>query len=318
MESTMRVNDNDQVQVTAEPVIELSPEDERHYEAFERFRDLIRDRTEAVARRHHNGALLVGRPGTSKTVTVEETLRELEVPWTTWNARVSPMGLWTVLRENPESTIVLDDVSTLFAPGNKQALQVLLAALGGSPGEPRVVRYATKEDRTSFEFAGGIVAVGNRQPKRDPIVDALVSRMSLLEHEPSDEMIAAFMRKQVLGGYKDLHPQECREVVEFVIAESRAADYRLDLRQMVAALEDFRFGQSSSRSDWKVLVRSSLKRLSQPEPVVLSNAEEIERDKQRVAKAMEQYPGDTEKQMEASGLKRSTFFKRRKEVESRR
>jgi hypothetical protein len=292
----------------------LSGQDEQSLQAFDRHRDLIRDYTESVARRHHVGAVVIGPPGTSKTVTVEETLRSLNVPWTMWNARVSPMGLWCTLREHPDSTIVLDDVSTLFASGNKQGLQVLLAALGGQPGKPRTVSYATKEDRIRFEFSGGIIAIGNELPKRAPMVDALISRTIVLKHDPTDEMIAAFMRSESRRGYKGLTPYECREVVEFVITESRTADFRLDLRNMKAAWETLRYSKTGSRHGWQNLVRSQLQTSIRMEPTVLSKAEELERDRRRVARLMNDLPNDTPKQIEASGLSKSTFYQRRKEV----
>lgn len=292
----------------------MSRQDQQHLREFERARDLIRDRTQAVAQHHHTGAFLVGRPGTSKTVTVEDTLRRLDLPWTLWNARISPMGLWLVMQENPESVIVIDDVSTLFCSSNKAALQVLLAGLGGEPGQPRQVKYATKDDRVSFSFSGGLIAIGNELPRRDPVADALLSRIPVLHHDPSDAMIGAFMRDQAKRGYKDIGPRECAEVVEFVIAESRAAEFRLDLRHMRAAWEDFRFWKSGSRHDWKTLVRSSMQRLTATEPILLDKQQEIEQDRQRVKSAIKQHPDDLKKQIEASGLKRSTFFLRRKEV----
>ncbi len=43
-------------------------------------RDLIRDRTRSVSERYQVGAYLVGRPGSSKTHTVVETLQSLGSP----------------------------------------------------------------------------------------------------------------------------------------------------------------------------------------------------------------------------------------------
>lgn len=132
------------------------------------------------------------------------------------------MGLWSLLEEHPEHTIVLDDVTELF--GQPQAIQILMAALGGAPGRPRAVTYTTMSSRRTCRFSGGIIAVSNVQLRRDPMADAVASRVVLLEHEPSDEMIAAFMKAQALRGFEDLGPDECLEVVEFLIAETRACD----------------------------------------------------------------------------------------------
>src|SRR4051812_23077401 len=105
----------------------LSEEDRTNLRSFEAKLDLIRDRTKSVALRYHVGAYLVGRPGTAKTHTVRAALDDLDRPWIYRNARMSPMGLWGLLADFPEHTIVLDDISTIF--GNMQAVQVILAAL---------------------------------------------------------------------------------------------------------------------------------------------------------------------------------------------
>jgi hypothetical protein len=115
----------------------------------------------------------------------------------------------------------------------------------------------------SFQFSGGVIAISNVALRRDPLADALASRVPLLEHEPSDEMISAFMRHQALRGFEDLTPVDCLEVVEFLIAETRACDYRLDLRYMVRAWQDRRLDRhGKSRTPWRDLVRSGLRRLA--------------------------------------------------------
>lgn len=238
----------------------LDEADQAHLDGFEAMLDLIRDRTRSVAERYQVGAYLVGRPGSSKTYTVQETLGRLDTPWTYRNSRMSPMGLYCLLEEHPEHTVVLDDIHTLF--GQDAALQILMGALGGRPGRSRTVTYTTKDERKSFDFTGGIVAISNLPLGRDPLADAVASRVARLEHEPSDEMIAAFMRSQALRGFEDMAPEECLEVVEFVIAETRACDYRLDLRAMSKAWQDYRLDRhGKANRSWQDLVRSSLKRL---------------------------------------------------------
>ena len=144
-----------------------------------------------------------------------------------------------------------------------------MAALGGSPGKPRTVTYVTKDERKEFQFSGGIIAISNVPLSRDPLADAVASRVVLLEHEPSDEMLAAFMRDRAAHGYEDMTPEECLAVVEFVIAETRACDYRLDLRYMKKAWQDYRMDKHGlALRPWKELVRSSLKRVVTPEQAV--------------------------------------------------
>ena len=47
----------------------------------------------------------------------------------------------------------------------------------------------------------------------------------------------------------------------------------------------------------------------------ISKQMEIARQRELVTEAMKLYPGDTKQQMEYCGLNKSTFYKRRKEVE---
>jgi len=274
----------------------LPAEDQRNLDEFERLRDFIRDRTRSVAERYQNGCYLVGRPGTSKTHTVIETLEALDAPWTYRNGRMTPMGLYRVLEEHPEHTIVLDDVPTLLK--QEQALQILMAAMGGKPGKSRVVTYAINDNRRSFDFSGGIIAISNVALRRDPCADAVASRVPLLEHEPTDEMIVAFMRRQAIRGCKGLTPKECREVVEFVIAESRANEYRLDLRSMEKGWQDYRLCKDGkAKTHWTALVRSSMKKIVVSQAVMpVTRAGEEARLHDIAKQLLERFPGRTDKQ----------------------
>jgi hypothetical protein len=82
-------------------------------------------------------------------------------------AALQDEALCDAMRQNPEDVFVLDDVSTLYK--NQQGLQVLLAALNGSAGQPRQMNYLLKGARKEppFEFFGGIVAISNLALHRD-------------------------------------------------------------------------------------------------------------------------------------------------------
>lgn len=302
----------------------MSPEDQNHLEAFRQLTDLIRDRTRSVAERYQVGCYLVGRAGTGKTFSVMESLKALKRPWIIRNSRMSPMGLWSLLEEHPEHTVVLDDISTLL--NDVSAQQILMAALGGKPGESRTVTYTTKDkhERKSFEFYGGIIAISNVRLGRDPIADAVASRLVMLEHEPSDEMIAAFMRQQSLAGYEDMTSVECLEVVEFAIEESRACDYRLNLRIMEKAWQDFRLDKHGKASrTWQDLVRSSLKRiLRQDVGKPLRRADRKSAEKQIALDLYRRYPHSSQKHLrdaewrEQTGKAPDSLYRRHQELEA--
>jgi hypothetical protein len=267
---------------------------DKHLSEFRRLLDIIHDRTRAVALRYHTGFYLTGRGGTSKTWTVEETLKRIGVPWIYKNARMSAMGLWKTLASHPEHVVVLDDIAPLFQ--EKGALAILLAALGGQPGKPRIVTYTTLDKDHAFEFVGGVVAISNLPLKRDPIADALASRVLTYEHDPSDEMIQAFMLASAGRGYKDLNSDECIDVVEFIIEECRRSDYRLDLRFMTKGWEDRRLEKhGESRCSWQDLVKSSLKRVYASEmtsPAGGSRADKVTWKAKVAADLFAKYPDD--------------------------
>ena len=304
--------------MTVNGAMKRSSQDQAHLGAFGALLDLIRDRTRSVADRYQVGAYIVGRPGSSKTYTVLETLKALKTPWTFRNSRMSAMGLWCLLQEHPEHTVVLDDISTLF--DQKGALQIVLAALGGSPGKPRTVTYVTKDERKEFQFSGGIIAISNVPLSRDPLADAVASRVVLLEHEPSDEMLAAFMRDRAAHGHEDMTPEECLAVVEFVIAETRACDYRLDLRYMEKAWQDYRMEKHGlALRPWKDLVRSSLKRVVTPEQAV-GRSDRKAWEQQVALDLFQKYPDDKrlrdEEWLRLTGKASDSLYRRKRELGS--
>ena len=168
------------------------PSNDDLLQSFEQKVQLIRDRVASVVHGYHTATYLVGRPGTSKTHTVREELERLEEPWVYQNARMTPMGLFGFIAEHPEHIIVLDDIASLFK--NDQAVQILLAALDGKPGEPRVVTYKSADVEQKVLFTGSVIAISNVPLRSDPLARALGSRIVMLEHEPTDDEVAAFMR----------------------------------------------------------------------------------------------------------------------------
>jgi hypothetical protein len=297
----------------------LTDQDRHHIQCFDRLLRLIKARTNSVARRYQVGVYITGRPGTSKTFSVKQTLDELGVNYQHLNCRVSPGGLIDKLRENPNDIIIVDDVATLFK--NLQGQQVLQAALNGTTDSARTIEYVLKGKRKepSFKFAGGIIAISNLPLSRDPVADAVASRVRNLEHEPSDEMIAAFMRHQALKGYKDMSPQQCWEVVEFIVAHSKQSEYRLDLRHMEQGWQDYRqWMQGESHGiPWTELIATSMNRIIQEDQIRLApfnKKEQMALDRDKVREARKRYPGDKDKQLQLTGLTKRTFDRRLHEI----
>lgn len=275
---------------------------------------LIDDRVKSVAHRFHTGAYIVGQSGCGKTHAVREALKRSDRASVIRNARMTPGGIGKLIAENREHIIVLDDITTLFK--SDRAMQVLMAATDGDPQKGRLVTYKSKDDDDKVEFTGGIIAISNLPLRNDPLARAFGSRVVVLEHEPTDEEIAAFMRHLSSKGYHEMSPAECLEVAEFVIAETRAYDQHLDLRHLHKAWQDYRQDkQGLSVCSWQELVSTSLQKVylsdaGQP----LSKREQIQQECDLVREGMRLHPNDALRQMEFCRMKKSTFYKRRAEV----
>lgn len=289
--------------------------DTQHLETLYAKERLLRDRVRSVANGYQTAAYIVGRPGIGKTYTVRNELESKQWgPWAMHNARMTPLGLFRFFAEHPEHLLVLDDVGGLFE--NRTALLILLAALDGQPGVPRELVYQTKANTEKVLFQGGVIAISNLPLRTDPIAKALGSRIVVLEHEPTDAEVAAFMRALVVQGYHGLTPEEGREVVDFLTEEACRCDMRLDLRCLAKATRDYlQCREGHADTPWQELVRSTLRKLADAELVpLISKHQEIEEQRDRVRQLIELYPDDPERQLDESGLKKSTFYTRRREV----
>jgi hypothetical protein len=225
---------------------------------------IIRDRVRGVARGHHTGFYLFGRPGTSKTFTVKTTLNELDVNYVYFDGDLTPMGLFELLEEQHDRTIVLDDVSSLFL--DKSALQILLSALGNQPDEhdTRLIKYRRQAKEATIRFTGGIIAISNLELHAQPLLEALKSRVHYLRYNPTDEQMAALMLEVAAKGWSaqdlELSAEECLEIADFLIAECQRRSVRLDMRLLVdKAFPDFlQHREGDCEAHWKDLVLTTL------------------------------------------------------------
>ena len=235
-----------------------------HLEELNRRLDVVRSRVSSVARRYANGFYLFGRAGTSKTYTVRMTLDGLNKPYHYHSGHLTPMGLFELVEQQHDRTIVLDDVSELL--GQKIALQILLAALGNQPTDTgvRIVKYRRMGRDQTVQFVGGIILISNLEIHSAPLLDALRSRLHYLKYDPSDEQIEALMRDVAAKGWSQgrltMTADESLEVCEFLIGESKRLGVRLDMRLLVnKAFPDFVLHRRGhAKVHWRDLVITTL------------------------------------------------------------
>jgi hypothetical protein len=246
--------------------------DEQLLSALEEKHQLIRDRVCGVAMGYDNGFYLWGEGGTSKSYTVEETLKKLRKPYKLSNSRITGKGLFQLLKDFPDTIHVLEDVETLFREQN--AVGVLRSALWGQVDatgrQERTVVWQTGLERDEFDFTGGIIITANCGLDDIPRLRALKTRIPYLRYQPTTGEIAALMRKIARGGYSHgeyrLEPAKCQEVAEFIISRCQRVQRNLDLRLLVNGFKDrLQYENGEAETHWEDLLESRMKeRVIQP------------------------------------------------------
>jgi len=285
---------------------------------------LIKDRIRAVASGRATGAYFCGRPGTSKTYLVRTTLKLLGCSYDYRSGRVTPQGLFKLIEKNPESVIVLDDVSSIFQ--NEQGQQILLAALGGSHDGTRTrsVLYTTAKEDREARFSGGIIAISNLPlaGHSNQVLDAIRDRVQSVPYEPTDEEIAAEIHFIAGNSPREMDSNEAGEVACFLLDACRASGVRPSIRLFVdKALPDFlQWRSGNSELHWHDLVRSSVEERIVPQEHPLrdmSRRDRIDAERRLFQDICTRFP--TRKQrldawVTQTGLSRATFDRRLREM----
>ncbi len=222
-------------------------EDRGHLESLDKKFQLIRDRVAGVVNGTATGFYLYGPGGVSKSYTVIEQLKRMRADYVVFNSRATGRGLFNILRDHPDSIVVLEDMERLFRDAGAQG--VLRSALWGqqgraSPGrQERMVTWTNPKETLSFFFTGGIVVTANRPLDDWPELAAIKTRVAVMHFQPTQAEVRALMRKVAAGEYVHegfpVEPAACAEVCEFVLAECRGIDRPLDMRLLVNAIGDY-------------------------------------------------------------------------------
>lgn len=236
--------------------------DKQHYNELMTQIKIIKDRIRGVVRGHTNGIYLHGRPGTSKTFTVDSTLKKLGVDYVPSTGHLAPIGLFNLLAENRDGIIVLDDVTAIFS--QPIALQLLLAALGNPPdgSRTRQVKYKTANKEQVVAFTGGIIGISNLPlaGHHHEVLAALNDRIYVIGFEPPDEQIYALIQHLAKKGLPGVSPAKAQMVARFLRAECKRRDIRPSVRLFVdKAIPDYRlFAAGETETHWRDLIRSNL------------------------------------------------------------
>jgi hypothetical protein len=285
---------------------------------------LIRDRIRAVVRGHANGIYLHGRPGLSKTYLVRTTLENLGTRYAYSNGHVTPLGLFELIEESPNSVIVLDDVSSIFT--QPMALQILLATLGTphDGSKTRTVRYKRASGDRVVHFSGSIIAISNLQlaGHDNHVLDALQDRVHVLSYEPTDEEIEASIHEIAATSPRGVESRDAVQVASFLLDACREFGVRPSIRlYMDKALTDFQlWNEGNSESHWNDLVRSSVQQsvVVQAQPLRdISRKEQIDSERRIVQAICEQFPCRklrVEAWVNRTGKSQAAFYRRYRDL----
>jgi hypothetical protein len=226
---------------------------------------IIRDRLRCVCEGYSSGFYLYGPPGVSKTHTVREFFENRSFEHKYFRGHLTGSGLFDLLQENPDSVIVLDDVSNIFRNDDK-GVQVLLAALGAPPAgsRGRRVTYRTARGEREVEFTGGVIAISNLgiDEHGNDVIDALADRVHIQKFDPTPNQVEAMIFKIAMNGPGGVTAEDAVVVAEFLVSACRERGIRLTIRLFTEkALPVFRMWKDKrSETHWTVLVRADVDR----------------------------------------------------------
>jgi hypothetical protein len=244
---------------------------ERLLASLEHKLKFIRVRTTGVAEGWATGFYLFGEGGTSKSYTVEETLKDLGKPYKVSNSRITGKGLFELLRDFPDMTHLIEDAETLFA--DKKSFGVLRSALWGQESragrQERLVVWQVGGRREEFIFTGGIILVANCRVDDIPQLRAMKTRISTVHHHPTNEEVAALMWKIASKGHHHedhfLAPADCLELAHEIIERCERLQKNLDIRVFINSCKDrLQWVNGQSELHWLELLESRMKEASLP------------------------------------------------------
>jgi hypothetical protein len=212
---------------------------------------VIRDYAVGVADGRYTGLYVYGPPGSSKSYTILETLKSIGANYYVHNSRLTGQTLYYVLSKAPDAVHVLEDMEGLYRQFNAQG--VLHSALWGQradDGRGPMERWVTwgssgrRPREQSFLFTGGLIMTANRDlDSASPELAAVKTRICYVTLAPTELEIRALMRHLARQGWDAdglrMRPEECQDVVEYLIAQSVALQRRLDLRLLETCYADY-------------------------------------------------------------------------------
>jgi hypothetical protein len=226
------------------------------------------------------------------------------------NGHITPLSLYTNLYERPDSILFLDDCDSLFR--NLPALGILRSALWGETNEKRLVTYNSSQLKipSSFFFTGRIVFAINTLPMKNHAFNAVLSRVDQFELTASNEEVLDLMRELASGGFEELTPADCLQVVDYIAEFS--ATRELSLRLLEPSFRKVIYARNAE-VDWRQFVASQLHEIGRTAVPKISAARDY--DLECLRQVVEDYGNVADQEAAFRTLtrrSRATFFRLKK------
>lgn len=155
-----------------------------------------------------------------------------------------------------------------------------------------------------------IICVNVIPTKQNAAFAAVVSRCDQFEMYASNEEIVDLMRSHAAKGFRDLSPDDCRQVIDF-IEEEAGLEKQLSLRLLGPALRKLRYAREVG-VDWRLLVRTQLQNLGGKSQAV-KRVDTKNQDLRTIQEVMNKHPASPQQQQvhwcEVTGKSRASYFR---------
>lgn len=215
----------------------------------------IKDLTDMVIEGYTPSLLITGLSGIGKTYLVKKRLQEKEkvegIDYLYVQGHSSPLGLYTLLHDHRDATIVFDDCDSIFR--DEISINVLKCALD-SYAERHVSWHSSRMPEGldgSFIFRGSIIFVSNWDANR--IDEAIKSRTIVLCVTMSRKEMSEYMRSiiEIIEPRVDL---ECKSEVLDFLDSKREHFKQFNVRTLIKAIRVRKMAARTGNEKWKQLV----------------------------------------------------------------
>ena len=278
--------------------------------ALEERQQLLAHHVRLVARKHNHALFVFGaQGGLGKSRTILRTLDEEGIEPILINSHITPLALFTTLfRFRGEETLFFDDCDSMYS--SLPHLGLLRSALWGSP---RTVTYNSSQLPdglpSAFETTARFIFAANVVPRRNDAFKAVLSRTDIFELSATNEEVIDLMRSVAANGFKDLTPQDCQMVIDY-IAEN-ADDRQLSMRLLGPSLRKLLYARGEG-IDWQPMIKSQLRTLGRKNEAT-KRLDSRTKDLRLLEKAIQKHPDSVQDQeadwCKATGKSRASFFR---------